>query len=243
MITLSRPAMFATKMARRPKQRQGFKRAALGLSTVLALLSSSSASAHTDQTVSLSKDRIDVCREGDTCTNTFDASWDGGRAVGPVGGTLKVEATGAERSAQEFTARFSMVVPVPPSTREITLSSAWRLVGLATAAGQASAGCSVAHSQVNYIAVTPIFYAHGMDGLVPIVGYGVPVSPEFTFTQKLTSSKPFPKQMTLWTELRCSADGSHVTSGVPSSAEVTLTPDSADTRGTALLHLHATFGS
>lgn len=243
MITLSRPPMFAAKMALRRRQRQGFKRGVVGLSTVLVLLSSSSASAHTDGTLSLSKDRIDVCREGDTCTNTFDASWDAERVVGPVGGTLKVEARGAGRSTQEFTARFSMVVSVPPSTREITLSSAWRLVGLATAAGQASAGCSVAHSQVNYIAVTPIFYADGMDGLVPIVGYGIPVSPEFTFTQKLTNSKPFPKQMTLWTELRCSAYGSHVTSGVPSSAEVTLTPDSADTRGTALLHLHATFGT
>lgn len=243
MITLSKPPVFAPKIALRRTHRQGFKRGVLGLSTVLVLLSSSSASAHTDQTVTLSEDRIDVCREGDTCTNTFDASWDAERVVGPVGGTLKVEATGAERSSQEFTARFSMVVAVPPNTREITLSSAWRLVGLATAAGQASAGCSVAHSQVNYIAVTPIFYAYGMDGLVPIVGYGVPVSPEFTFTQKLTSSNPFPKQMTLWTELRCSAHGSHVTSGAPSSAEVTLTPDSADTRGTALLHLHATFGS
>lgn len=243
MITLSKPLMFAAKLALRRSQRQGFKRGVVGFSTVLILLSSSTASAHTDETVSVSKDRIDVCREGDTCTNTFDASWDAERVVGPVGGTLKVEATGTERSTQEFTARFSMVVSVPPKTREITLSSAWRLVGLATAAGQASAGCSVAHSQMNYIAVTPIFYAHGMDGLVPVVGYGVPVSPEFAFTEKLTSSKPFPKQMTLWTELRCSAAGTHVTSGVPSSAEVTLTPDSADNRGTALLHLHATFGS
>lgn len=243
MITMPKPPKSATKLALRPSQCQGFKRGVLALSIILVLLSSSSASAHTDQAVSLSKDRVDVCREGDTCTNTFDASWDAGRVVGPVGGTLKVEAKGAERSTQEFTARFSTVVSVPPSTREITLSSAWRLVGLATAAGQASAGCSVAHSQVNYIAVTPIFYAHGMDGLVPVIGYGVPVSQEFTFTQKLTSSKPFPKQMALWTELGCSAYGSQVNSGVPSSAEVTLTPDSADTRGTALLHLHATFGS
>lgn len=122
--------------------------------TAALLLSGSSASAHTDGSLSLSEASAGACGEGDTCVNTFDASWDPERAVGPLGGTLKVEATRGELSSEEFRAKFAMVVSVPPKTREITLSSVWRLVGSATAIGNATAGCSVVHSQVGYVKVS-----------------------------------------------------------------------------------------
>lgn len=197
--------------------------------TAALLLSESSASAHTDGSLSLSEASAGACGEGDTCVNTFDASWDRQRALGPLGGTLKVEATRGELSSQEFRARFAMVVSVPPKTREITFSSVWRLVGSATAIGNATAGCSVVHSQVGYVKVSTVFYATGL------------VNQEFAFSEKLTSSKPFPSEMTLWAELDCVARGSRVLAGVPSSGELVLRPDSPDEPGTALLHLHARF--
>lgn len=209
-----------------------FKRTAFAI-TAAVLLFGTPASAHADGSVSLSKASTGTCGEGDTCINTFDASWDPGRTVGPLGGTLKVEATRAQFSDQRFSARFAMVVSVPPSTREITLSSVWRLVGSATTVlGNTLAGCSVAHPQVGYETVSTVDHGTG------------PFDREFVFTKKLTSSKSFPRQMTLWAELRCVAQASALTTSVtnlPQTAELVLQPDSADSRGTALLHLHATF--
>ena len=85
---------------------------------------------------------------------------------------------------------------------------------------------------MNYVKVSTVYYGTG------------PVNQEFAFTEKLTSSRSFPREITLWTELRCVARASAVTTGVtnlPSTAELVLQPDSSDSPGTALLHLHATF--
>lgn len=209
-----------------------FRRTAFGIAAAF-LLFGAPASAHVDESVSLSKASAGTCGEGDTCINTFDASWDPQRTVGPLGGTLKVEGTRAHFSDQRFSARFAMVVTVPPKTREITLSSEWRLVGSAmTVLGHTRAGCEVAHPQVGYETVATVNHGTGS------------FDREFVFTEKLTSSKSFPRQMTLWAELRCVAQAGALRTSVtnlPQTAELVLQPDSADSRGTALLHLHATF--
>lgn len=213
----------------------------VAISAVL-LASVGPAAAHTDKEVSLSSSKTDACQTGDSCTNTVAASWDANAGAGSIGGTLKVEARGIQRSTQGFTARYAMAVSVPAKTRTITLSSGWRVVGEATAANNGVAGCSVIHPNVNYVTQTPLFYADG-EGSIPVVGYGALAPADFTVTTTLLrSSSPFPRNMTLWAELDCVAWGQNH-QGLASSAELNLIPDTSQLPGTAFIHLHATFSS
>lgn len=199
--------------------------------TLMLLLFAAPASAHLEGKLTLSESKTDICQEGDACTNTFDASLEGG--VGRMGGALKVEARNPDLwSRQGYVARFSTVVRVPPRTRKIALTSEWFLNGTATATGTGNAGCSVTQSAEGFNVVHPIFSVDGDPATLREPA--VVVNRSFTFSE-IFDDGPFPREMTLWSELSCGVEGKQAeTTGLASLLDLNLT------RGEPL-HLHVIF--